>query len=141
MQPRGRDLTKIITRDELMAKIDRGDDFVLIEALPADVYERGHLPAALNLSYDWEYQILQLAAALVPKKDTAVVVYCLDAVGTTADTVVTELSRYGYTDVRHYSAGKSDWIGAGLPMQGAGSIPSLARPRESPLKARQRTDY
>src|SRR3712207_454749 len=38
-----------ITREELKAKMDRGDDFVLVEALSQKHYESSHLPGAINL--------------------------------------------------------------------------------------------
>jgi len=38
-----------ISRDELNAKIERGDDFQLVEALPEDEFRKRHLPGAMNL--------------------------------------------------------------------------------------------
>ena len=38
-----------ITADELLAKIERGDDFVLVDALAPMVYAHSHLPGAVNL--------------------------------------------------------------------------------------------
>ena len=41
----------LISREELKAKLDRGDDFVLVEALPPPHYREGHLPKAINLPH------------------------------------------------------------------------------------------
>jgi rhodanese-related sulfurtransferase len=38
-----------ITRDELKAKMDRGDEFVLVDALSVGHYKSSHLPGAINL--------------------------------------------------------------------------------------------
>ncbi len=38
-----------ITREELKEKIDRGDDFVLVDTLGEDYYRQSHLPGAINL--------------------------------------------------------------------------------------------
>ena len=38
-----------ISREELKAKMDRKDDFSLVETLEPAAYEAGHLPGALNL--------------------------------------------------------------------------------------------
>ncbi len=62
-----------ISRDELKRKIDRGDRFVLAEALPEDVYRKGHLPRAVSLPSD---KVKELAPRLIPDKGTEVVVYC-----------------------------------------------------------------
>lgn len=63
---------RTITRDELKAKIDRGDDFVLIEVLEPASYERGHVPGAVNIPWN------QLAdvPSIVPNRQAEVVFYC-----------------------------------------------------------------
>jgi rhodanese-related sulfurtransferase len=61
-----------ISREELKAKIERGEDFVLLEALPEKSYRRSHLPGAINLPPGQTGQ----AEELVPNKETEVVVYC-----------------------------------------------------------------
>lgn len=69
-----------ISRDELREKIARGDDFVLVETLPADVYAQGHLPGALNLPFERDEEIVRLAAALLPDKSADIVVYCMSRI-------------------------------------------------------------
>ena len=62
-----------ITQEELKAKIDRGDDFVLVETLDPKYYRHTHLPGALNLPPD---QIAAIAPGLLPDKNADIVVYC-----------------------------------------------------------------
>lgn len=62
-----------ITRDELKAKIDRGDRFYLVEVLAPSQYESGHLPGAINLPGD---RIAELAAGRLPDRSREVVTYC-----------------------------------------------------------------
>ncbi len=62
-----------ISRDDLKAKIDRGDKFFLVETLPAQTYQHAHLPRALNMPVD---QIQELAPRLLPDKNADIVVYC-----------------------------------------------------------------
>jgi rhodanese-related sulfurtransferase len=66
-------MTATISRDELKAKIDRGDHFTLVEALPEANYQAGHLPGAINLPYN---KVRELAPTLLPDKSAEVVVYC-----------------------------------------------------------------
>ena len=66
-------MASTITREELKAKIDRGDRFFLVEALPAFMYEKAHLPGALNLP---PHQVPELAPMLLPDKNAEIVVYC-----------------------------------------------------------------
>lgn len=62
-----------ISRDELKTKTDRGDDFVLVETLPAQTYHHAHLPGAINLPPD---QVSRIAPTLLPDKNAEIVVYC-----------------------------------------------------------------
>ena len=62
-----------ISRDELKEKIDRGDDFLLVETLPTVAFQHAHLPGALNLPPD---RVTELASTLLPDKSAEIVVYC-----------------------------------------------------------------
>jgi rhodanese-related sulfurtransferase len=62
-----------ITRDELKKKIDRHDNFLLLETLEPDRYESGHLPGAINLPPS---RLQELAPRVAPKKDQEIVLYC-----------------------------------------------------------------
>ena len=66
-------MVKTISRNELKEKIDRGDNFVLVESLAPVAYQHAHLPGAINMPPD---QIKQLAAKLLPDKSADIVVYC-----------------------------------------------------------------
>jgi rhodanese-related sulfurtransferase len=66
-------MPKTISRDELKQKIDRKEDFKLVETLPATAYHHNHLPGAINLPPD---RVTTLAAQLLPDKGAEIVVYC-----------------------------------------------------------------
>lgn len=66
-------MTSFISREELKEKIDRGDDFVLIEALSPMSFQHGHLPGAINLPTS---QVPERAHELIPDKTADIVVYC-----------------------------------------------------------------
>ena len=61
---------KTISREDLKEKIERGDDFVLLEVLSEASYNRAHLPGALR------FQDMDLIPDLLPDKTTEVVAYC-----------------------------------------------------------------
>ena len=61
---------KTISREDLKEKIDRGDDFVLLEALSEASYRRAHLPGAIHV------QDMDSISYLLPDKSTEVVAYC-----------------------------------------------------------------
>jgi hypothetical protein len=58
-------VTDNISREELKAKIDRGDKFVLVDALSAKHYESSHLPGSINLPYEF----VDEAESLLPDKE------------------------------------------------------------------------
>jgi len=66
-------MVQTISRDELKAKIERHEQFLLVETLPATAYHHAHLPGAINLPPD---QLVTLAAKLLPNQDADIVVYC-----------------------------------------------------------------
>lgn len=62
-----------ISRDELKKKIDRRDNFLLLETLEPVNYESAHLPGAINLSPS---RLQELASRIAPNKSQEIVVYC-----------------------------------------------------------------
>lgn len=66
-------MSATISREELKQKIDRGDEFTLVETLPAMAYHNGHLPGAINLPPD---QVTARAHEVLPDKTADIVVYC-----------------------------------------------------------------
>ena len=65
-----------ITRNELKQKIDRKDDFFLVEALAPDRFRHTHLPGAINVPYD---HVREVAPQLLPDKNAEIVTYCASA--------------------------------------------------------------
>jgi rhodanese-related sulfurtransferase len=63
----------MISRDELKARLDRGDDFTLVETLPPPAYHDGHISGAINLP---PVQVRELAPKRLPDKTAEIVVYC-----------------------------------------------------------------
>ncbi len=62
-----------ITREELKQKLDRGDQFILVEALAPEKYRQAHIRGAINVPAD---QVRSLAPKLLPDKNAEIVVYC-----------------------------------------------------------------
>lgn len=108
-------MTVKISRDELRQKLDAGQDFVLIEALPRKYFAKGHIPGAVNLPHD---QIESLAPELLPDKDREVVVYCANTACRNSEIAARALTDLGYTRVLEYAEGKTDWEAAGYPLEG-----------------------
>ena len=107
----GAEPIRTISRDELKAKIDKGESFKLIMALSRWAFEAKHIPGSMHFDTPAE-----LYAAVKPEDE--VVVYCshVDCLASVA--LYRELVRRGYQHVRRYAGGLLDWEDAGLPLEG-----------------------
>jgi rhodanese-related sulfurtransferase len=104
-----------ISRESLWQRIERGDPFVLVDALSPISFAASHLPGAINLPPD---SVDERAPRRVPTLDTEVVVYCASDDCDSSVEVAGRLIALGYRNVKHYSGGKRDWVEGGLPLEG-----------------------
>ncbi|MGH3145226.1 MAG: rhodanese-like domain-containing protein, partial [Rubrobacter sp.] len=92
-----------------------GEGFVLVDVLGEPHYRHSHLPGAINVPLE----DLEGATGLLPDRDAEIVVYCMSRICSASGEAARELANMGYHYVRDYAGGKQDWIGAGLPYEGA----------------------
>lgn len=89
---------------------------LILDARAADLYERGHLPGALNAPAAEAGQkitpALQDAA-----KDRPLVVYCEGGDCQSSLALAKRLHEGGFADVRVFSGGWEAWTAAGLPVE------------------------
>ena len=100
-----------IERDELKAKLDAGADMRLVMSLQRWAFEALHIPGSLHFDTPEE-----LLAAL--DTDDEIVVYCSDPACVGSRFAYKKLVDSGYTNVRRYAGGLSDWEEAGYPLEG-----------------------
>ena len=93
---------KLIDRNDLKAKIDRGENFKLVMTLSDWAFKAKHLPGSLNVTSAGD------AAALL-KKDDEIVVYCSDERCAASKMAFEQLNAAGYTNVRRYAGGIAEW--------------------------------
>jgi rhodanese-related sulfurtransferase len=107
-----------VTADELLAKRENRDEFVLVDALAPMVYAHSHLPGAINIPpSDFDpYWIV----ARIPDKSEEIVVYCANPECGDSIEIAQRLMGLGYTNVGHYAGGKDEWKKRGLPLERAG---------------------
>jgi rhodanese-related sulfurtransferase len=107
----GSDPIRTISRDELKAKLDRGDDFKLVMALNRWAFDAKHIPGSLHFDTPAE-----LYAAVHPTDD--VVVYCSHVDCLSSVAMYRDLVKRGYSNVKRYSGGLLEWEDSGLPLEG-----------------------
>ena len=103
---------RTIGRDELKAKLDRGDDFRLIMALNRWAFDAKHIPGSIHFDTADD-----LFAVIHPADE--VVVYCSHVDCLSSVALYRDLVHRGYSNVRRYAGGLLDWEDAGLPLEGA----------------------
>ena len=102
---------KTIEREDLKAKLDRGDDFKLIMAMHEWGFRVAHIPGSLH------YNTVEDAKEALDLDDE-IVVYCTDPACVASQFAYQWLVEAGYTDVRRYEGGLSDWAAAGYTLEG-----------------------
>lgn len=99
-------MSKIVTREQLQARLAANPALVLLEALPAKYYQEWHLPNARHFPHD---QARQLAPRVAPDKSAEIVVYCASKTCQNSHIAASVLQQMGYADVAVYAGGKEDW--------------------------------
>ena len=101
-----------ISRDELKAKLDRGDDFRLVMTLNEWAFNATHIPGSIRFA-----SIEEALGEL--ETDEEIVVYCSDPACVASQFAYEGLVDHDYSNVRRYAGGLSDWADAGYPFDGA----------------------
>jgi len=100
---------KLLTRTDLLEKMDRGDEFKLAMTLDRWTFRRGHIPGSINVPD-------RTAAMYLLRRDEEVVVYCANRACQSSVDVSEQLVADGFTKVARYAGGLADWANAGLPL-------------------------
>jgi rhodanese-related sulfurtransferase len=103
-------MMKLITREELKAKLDRGDAFTLVMALDDWAYRMKHIPGSIPISA-WD----EMAGSL--DEDEEIVVYCAGDPCPSSTIAYYRLTSEGFRNVRRYAGGVSGWEAAGYPLE------------------------
>ena len=104
-------MTRIITKEELKAKLDRKDEFQLVMAMDEWHFEACRIPGSILLSNKRD-------ADKVLRRDREIVVYCSDDVCAASRVVADYLERAGFENISHYERGLHEWLEAGYPLEG-----------------------
>jgi len=106
-------MAREISAQDLKTKIDRGDEFHLVETLMPQEYEKWHLPGAINIHFN---KIGKEARERFAEGDE-IVVYCHDEACNASPIAAKKLESMGYANVFEFSGGKKAWKEAGYPVE------------------------
>lgn len=106
-----RDGLEAVTKEDLVRRLRRKEDLVVLDVRPSEEYEAGHIPGAISIPVsDLRRRLREL-----PKRKE-IVAYCRGAYCAFAPEAVRYLTRKGYR-ARLLSDGMPDWASAGLPLE------------------------
>ena len=98
-----------VSRDDLLAGLRQGS-VTLLDVRPAEEFQAGHLPNAINIPLD---ELETMLDAL--PRDREIVAYCRGPYCVLSHTAVERLRKLGF-QVRRFNEGFPEWKAAGLPI-------------------------
>ncbi len=116
-----------ITAIQLHEMLKGGEAVSVIDTLPPEYYEQGHIPGSLNACV-YEMVFLDRIAELVEKRDSRLVVYGSSDRSHGAEVAVEKLNRAGYRDVQELAGGLEAWSGNGFQLESSGSVQEQEAP-------------
>lgn len=97
---------QLISREELRARLDRGDDFKLVMTWTDQAYQAKHIPGSIHI-----FEPDKALKLLDPEDE--IVVYCTNVACNASITAYWFLVNHGYQHVWRYAGGLLDWERAG----------------------------
>jgi rhodanese-related sulfurtransferase len=105
-----------ITTSDLAARLERGDEFLLVNALPTENFEEEHIPGSVSIP-NGSRRFVEEVGERVGNRDTPVVVYCTSRDCQASMKAARKLADAGYTSVMHYADGITGWKRAGYDVE------------------------
>ena len=109
-----------ISREELLARLEAGEDLVVVDVRPVEEFRAAHLPGAVSIPLDE----LQQRLRELPQ-ERQIVAYCRGPYCAFAPEAVRALRAHGYA-ARHLKDGLPEWAAAGNDVEsvtaGASSV-------------------
>jgi rhodanese-related sulfurtransferase len=97
--------------DEVKARMDRGDKFVLVDVREESEFAKDHLPGAIHLGKGIIERDIE---ASVPELNTEMILYC--GGGFRSALAADNLQKMGYTNVISMDGGIRDWREKNYPL-------------------------
>jgi rhodanese-related sulfurtransferase len=117
-----------ISREELRSRL-KSASLTIVDVLPAESYAAGHIPGAISLPLE---SLASQARELLPDPTAEIAVYCGKFTWQLGEQAVALLHELGYSKVRDYRGGISDWVESGEPLESAAGAAWEPQPSTEP---------
>ena len=91
-----------------MNDIETHASATIINVLPAEYFEKTHIPGSINIPFDSE-DFPQRVKTIVGGTDAPIVVYCASEACNKSKKAGPELIAYGFSNVMCYEGGTKEW--------------------------------
>lgn len=112
-----------ISCKELKEKIERNDQFKLVNCLSKEKFEMMHIPGSINFPLTPEIfgDIVRLKNELSHFFDIGdeIVVYCTDNACQASIVIYNQLNELGYEKLKRFSGGLKEWQEDGYSLEGS----------------------
>jgi rhodanese-related sulfurtransferase len=108
----GQEPIATISREDLKAKLDKGEPIKLVMALTRWAFDAKHIPGSLHFDDPND-----LYGSL--NEEDEIIVYCSNVDCLSSVALYRVLLERGYGNVRRYAGGLLDWEEAGLALEGS----------------------
>ena len=116
---------ELLSTKDVKQMLDQSEDFLLIDAMPADSFNKGRIPTAVNFAFPkeplegWQDKSMEgrkqqdYAQLLGENKERKIVVYCGYVKCARSHNAAICAQELGFTNVYRYPGGVYAWRGAG----------------------------
>ncbi len=106
---------KLITLVEIQTLQNTNTDFIFVNALLPQIFEKSHIPGSINLPIKQD-DFDDLAAKYLPDLNAKIITYCTGPKWKSSHKAAVRLEELGYSDVQEFKGGLFDWAKARLPL-------------------------
>ncbi|MFW5928071.1 MAG: rhodanese-like domain-containing protein [Thermoplasmatota archaeon] len=108
-------MTETIDAEELKKKMEKGEDFTLINVLTKESYEKEHIPGSINIPYQ---EIVKHYRELDKEKE--IIVHCSDEFCDASSIAYEKLKGLGFDKIIDFEGGMEEWKEKGYSVEKGG---------------------
>jgi rhodanese-related sulfurtransferase len=109
---------KTISYNQLKRMKETKEDFILINVLPPETFDKAHIPDSINIPLkqaDFESQVEAAAGG----KDKRIITYCASFECSASRDAAEKLEKSAFTNISAYEGGIKEWLEKSGPRQAA----------------------
>lgn len=102
-----------ITARDVKRRIEAPDDTIVIDVLPTDHYQSGHIPSAVNVPLGTD-RFVDAVEGVSGSKEQPIIVYCASSECDLSPKAAEQLEKAGFSRVADFEGGMKEWKAAGF---------------------------